>query len=107
VLFYLFSNRLIFRQIGFYGAIFCLIIFAFSNLFAYQQKKNHAERKGGVVVVPSVNVKKTPGVNGKDDFVIHEGTRVNITDKTIKQWFGIKLDDGREGWIPVKSIEEI
>ncbi|MCR5130729.1 MAG: BatD family protein [Prevotella sp.] len=107
VLFYLFGNRLIFRQIGFYGAIFCLLLFAFSNLFAYQQKKSHEERRGGVVVVPSVNVKQTPDANGKDGFVIHEGTRVNITDKTISKWLGIKLDDGREGWIPLQSIEEI
>ena len=107
VLFYLFGTRLILRQIGFYGAILCLLLFVFGNLFAYQQKQHHATHQGGVVVVPAVNVKKTPDANGKDGFVIHEGTRVNITDKTIRKWLGIQLDDGREGWIPTSSIEEI
>ena len=107
VLLFLFGSRVVLRQIGFYGAIFFLMLFAFSNLFAYQQKRQHAEHRGAVVVTPSVGVKRTPDQQGKDGFVIHEGTRVNITDTSIKSWLGVRLDDGREGWIPVASVEEI
>lgn len=107
LLLYLFANRLLFRQIGFYGAIAFLILFLFSGIFAYQQKKMHDERKGAIVVTTVVNVKKTPGTNGTDAFLIHEGTRVSITDKSIAKWFAIRLDDGREGWIPTNSVEEI
>jgi uncharacterized protein YgiM (DUF1202 family) len=52
-------------------------------------------------------VHKTPGVNGSEAFVLHEGTHVNINDTTIQNWYGIRLDDGREGWLPVRSVEEI
>ncbi len=107
VLFYLFSPRLLLRQIGFYGAAFFLVLFAASNLFAWQQKRYHDQHRAAVVTAPSVSVHKTPGVNGSEAFVLHEGTHVNINDTTIQNWYGIRLDDGREGWLPVRSVEEI
>ena len=59
------------------------------------------------MTAPSVSVHKTPGANGNEAFVLHEGTHVNINDTTIQHWYGIRLDDGREGWLPVNSVEEI
>jgi len=32
---------------------------------------------------------------------------VDITDKAMKGWRGIKVGDGREGWIETKHLEEI
>lgn len=104
---FLFSPRMLWRQVGFYGALFFLALFFLSNLFAYQQKRMHDSNQGAVVVAPSVSVKKTPGANGTEDYVLHEGTRLSITDRSIARWLGIRLDDGREGWIPTASVEEI
>ena len=42
-----------------------------------------------------------------DEFVIHEGTRVDITDDTMNDWKGIRLADGKEGWILTKQLEKI
>jgi tetratricopeptide (TPR) repeat protein len=107
ILLYLFAPKMILRKVGFFGAITFFLLFLFSNLFAYQQKNALENRKGAIVIAPSVNVKKTPAKNGTDDFVIHEGTRVDITDKSMKTWRGIRLADGREGWILTTQIEEI
>jgi len=74
------------------------LLFIFSNLFAWQQKRSLQDRDAAIVTASSVNVKKTPEANGTDQFVIHEGTRVNITDRSIRSWLAIRLDDGREGW---------
>nr|WP_306302476.1 hypothetical protein [Segatella maculosa] len=30
-----------------------------------------------------------------------------MIDKSMKGWREIRLPDGREGWIPVSSLEEI
>ena len=38
---------------------------------------------------------------------IRKATRVDITDKSMKEWRGIKLADGREGWLQASQIEEI
>ena len=78
-----------------------------SNLFAYQQRQMLINRTGAIIIAPSVNVKKTPAKTSADLFLLHEGTRVDITDKAMKGWCGIKVGDGREGWIETKEIEEI
>ena len=107
LLVYLFSERIWLRKVGFFGGFVLLILFALSNLFAWQQKQDLLFRKGAIVVSPSVTVKSTPAKNGTDLFILHEGTKVSITDGTMKGWMGIRIADGKEGWIESNMIEEI
>lgn len=107
VLMYLFSDRMLIRKVGFYGAAFLLVFSLLSIVFACQQKSDLENRTGAIVVSPTVSVKKTPSKTGTDVFVIHEGTRVDIVDKSMRDWSGVRLADGREGWILSKHIEEI
>ena len=107
LLVYLFSERIWLRKIGFFGGFVLLILFALSNLFAWQQKQDLLFRKGAIVISPSVTVKSTPAKNGTDLFILHEGTKVSITDGTMKGWMGIRIADGKEGWIESNMIEEI
>ena len=104
---YLFASHLTLRKIGFYGGVLFLIIFLLSNLFAFQQKQMLMKRNGAIVTAPSVTIKKTPVANSADQGVIHEGTRVDIIDDTMRDWKEIHLADGREGWIPATQIEKI
>ena len=107
LLVYLFSDRIWLRKIGFFGGIALLVLFVMSNVFAWQQKQNLLFRKGAIVIVPSVTVKSTPANNGTDLFVLHEGTKVMITDSSMKDWKEIRIADGKEGWIESKQLEEI
>ena len=107
ILVFLFAPQMSARKSGFYGSAVFLLLFAFANLFAFQQKHELETKQGAIVIAPTVNVKKTPAASGTDVFVIHEGTRVDITDRGMKQWRGIKLADGREGWLKTSQIEEI
>ena len=107
LLIYLFSDRLWLRKTGFFGGIILLVVFLFSNLFAWQQKQNLMYRKGAIITASSVIVKSTPAQNGTDLFVLHEGTKVVITDGSMKGWKEIRIADGKEGWIETKKMEEI
>ena len=107
VLLYLFGPQLMLRKIGFFGGLAFFVIFLLSNLFAFQQKQALDNRTGAIIISPSVNIKKTPAKNSADQFVLHEGTRVDIIDKGMNDWRCIRVGDGREGWIETKAIEEI
>ena len=107
VLVYLFAPQLPSRKAGFFGGILFFVVFLLSSLFAYQQKQILVNRTGAIIVAPTVNVKKTPSRQSADQFVIHEGTRVDITDRSMDGWRGIHLADGRDGWIATKQLEEI
>lgn len=107
VLVYLFSASMLRRKIAFFASAILLLVFLAAHLFAYQQKEAFEHRSGAIVMASSVNVKKTPVATGSDAFVLHEGTRVEITDRSIKGWVGVRLADGREGWMSPRALEEI
>ena len=104
---YLFADRIWLRKVGFFGAVGLLFIFLISNLFAWQQKRGLDHRTGAVIIRSAVNVKSTPSKNGTDLFILHEGTRVTITDDTMKGWKEIRVADGKQGWLETKEIEVI
>ena len=104
---YLFANAIWLRKIGFFGGMFFVLVFLVSNLFAWQQKRALIHRTGAVIMPAAVNVKSTPSKNGTDLFILHEGTKVNITDGTMRDWKKIRVADGKEGWIETREIEVI
>ena len=104
---YLFSARVWVQKVGFFGGGILLVVFVFSNFFALQQRQQLLNREGAIVVAPSVTVKSTPAQNGTDLFILHEGTKVVITDGSMKSWREIRLADGKKGWIESKKIELI
>ena len=107
LLVYLFSERIWLRKAGFFGGVALLVLFVGANIFAWQQKKDLLNRKGAIIFAPAVTVKSTPAANGTDLFILHEGTKVVITDGSMKEWKEIRLADGKEGWIESKHIRVI
>ena len=106
-LFYLFSDRIWLRKIGFFGGIIALLLFLVGNLFAWQQKSNLTQRTGAIIIKSAVNVKSTPSKNGTDLYILHEGTKVTVTDSSMREWRKIRVADGKEGWLEVSEIEVI
>lgn len=106
-LLYLFASPVWMRKLGFFGALFMLLLFVVANLFAYVQKESFVRRSGAIIMAPAVTVKSTPASQGTDLFILHEGTRVEITDGTMRQWKRIRLADGKEGWIETSQMEII
>ena len=107
ILLYFFSSRILVRKVGFGCAIAFAILFVLSNIFALYQKNALTSKEGAIIMAPAANLKKTPIRSGADEAVLHEGTRVDIADRSIKGWLGVKLTDGREGWIEENTVEEI
>ena len=107
ILVYLFGSNILLRKIGFFGALVGLLIFVLGLLFAYQRKVALSEHNIAIVLTPTLNVKATPAESSSDAFVIHEGTRLTITDSSMNAWYGVRLDDGKEGWLPKNSVEVI
>ena len=107
LLLYMLSSRLLMRRIFFYSFILMMFLFLASFLFAWQQKQMGENHNTAIVMTPAVTVKSTPATNGTDLFVIHEGTKVNISDDSMKAWVKITLDDGKVGWIETTQIERI
>ena len=107
MLFYLFHGNDKVRAGGFYASITFIVIFILANIFAFEQRDLLINRTGAIITSPAVTVKNGPSANAGSAFVIHEGTRVDIIDKSLANWRSIRLADGREGWVTTKQLEEI
>ena len=104
---YLFVKQMAVRKVAFYLSLVLVIFFIFGNVFASQLKDFATSSSAAIIVSPTVTAKKTPTDQASDVCVLHEGTRVEITDNALKGWYGIRLADGREGWITDKDVEVI
>ena len=86
ILVFFLGNKVVWKKLGFFGALVMLAV---------------------VVMSSSVVVKSTPNESGTDLFVLHEGTRVEIIDDSMKEWKEIRLADGKVGWMPTEAMEVI
>lgn len=107
VLLYLFSSPVWLRKVGFFGGLLALLFFLLANLFAWQQKQTLNHRDGAIIIQSAVPVKSTPATSGTDLFILHEGTKVTVTDDTMQDWKEIRMPDGKVGWVETAQIEII
>ena len=107
LLVYLFAFEERTRRLTFFGAVLALVLFLLGNLFAWHQERMLHSHDAAIVMQASTMVKNIPSADGTDEFTLHAGTKVNITDDTMKDWKQIHLSDGREGWISASAIEMI
>lgn len=102
-----FSQRVVWKKIGFISGIAFLIVTVLCNVFASQQKDKLLNRNEAIVLSPSVTVRSTPSESGTSLFILHEGHKVTIDDNSMRDWKEIKLEDGKVGWVPTSAIEVI
>jgi hypothetical protein len=107
LLLYFLVNRIVLKKVFFYTALVLFPLVILCNVFANRQRVRLTERTGAVIMMPSVVVRSTPTRAGTDLFILHEGTRVEITDDTMEEWKEVKLADGKVGWVPSAEIERI
>ncbi len=103
---YMLSQRLSLRKVGFYGTLVSLLILVAAFSFAANKRSELINRKGAIVMVQSVAVKSSPDNSATDLFVLHEGTKVNVTN-TLDGWCELTIADGKKGWVVCSKIEKI
>ncbi len=107
VLLFLLAPSVAGRRTGFFTGIVTLLLAAFSLSFAIWQKNDYMKADDAIIMRPVVSVKSSPSSEAaKDLFILHEGTKVRVTD-TVGSWNNIELADGRQGWLPSSDIEII
>lgn len=101
------AGSIFMRKVAFSSAVFLLLVSILSNVCALQQKNFKQVHTSGIITTPAVTVKSTPAENGNDLFVLHEGSKVEILDSSLKEWCEVTIADGKQGWIPKKSFDLI
>jgi len=94
------------RMVLFVAACVAFIFAVFSLVFANLQKNSINRADEAIIMDKTVTVKSTPDVSGTNLFTVHEGIKVQITDKA-GNWIEIRFSDGNKGWINKNAVEVI
>lgn len=104
--FFLLALRRGIRKVGFVVAVVSLVIVVGSVCFGSAARKALVSDNEAVVLSTAAAVKASPEKTGKDLFILHEGTKVEVLD-AFGEWSEIRIADGNEGWIRTSAIEVI
>jgi tetratricopeptide (TPR) repeat protein len=99
---YIYSPRYRYKVIGFWLAIFFIIMSLTSLAFTIRNKSLIYDSHKAIISSPMVSGKSSPDKSGNDLFILHEGTKVTIEDE-VGEWIEIRLSDGNKGWVPLNS----
>ncbi len=104
--FYLFSSGTFVKQLSFYMFILSFILSVICYVFSAHHKNMLEERQVAIIIAPSVTAKSSPDEYGTNLFILHEGTKVEVTD-SIDRWNEIRISNGNKGWIQKSTFERI
>ncbi|MES2287161.1 MAG: tetratricopeptide repeat protein [Bacteroidota bacterium] len=94
------------KQVGFFGGT-TLVILSIITFFIAQHKysitKNNTE---AIITSPSITVTGSPNEKGTKLFILHAGTKVNVTQEDVS-WAEIKIANGNTGWIKISELQKI
>jgi len=103
---YIYSSGYRLKVIGFWLAIFFLIISLSGIAFSGRNKNLIFDSRKAIITSSLVSGKSSPDNSGTDLFILHDGTKVSIEDE-VGDWFEIRLSDGNKGWIPSNTLKII
>ena len=94
------------KQFGFFGGATFVVLSVITFFIAqhkYSITKNNSE---AIITSPSITVTGSPNEKGTKLFILHEGTKVNVTQEDVS-WVEIKIENGNTGWIKRSELQKI
>ncbi|MFQ6617139.1 MAG: tetratricopeptide repeat protein [Fidelibacterota bacterium] len=94
------------RMILKYIIIPSVLIFSIAIFVVAGKAGIFGQKSRAIIMEKEIAVVSAPNSSATQLFLIHEGTKVEVREKD-NNWFKIKLEDGKSGWIPANSLEII
>lgn len=105
-LLFLLALRIIWRKVGFYGALCVFVLFVATTSFAVSSRNDMLSHSEAIVMGTAISVKSSPDRSATDLFVLHEGTKVKVLTE-VDEWVEVVIADGKKGWTLKSNIETI
>ncbi len=106
LLVFLLTNIYWVKKSSFWFGIVFIVISGTTWMLANQKHKSFTQDHQAIIFTPTITVKSSPTETGVDLFVIHEGTKVQITDH-VGDWYEVKIPNGSLGWLKAQDIRKI
>lgn len=106
IVLFIISRSVSTRKIAFWCGIILLALMSVSFLFSISGYREYSSKTSAIIFTPTVTVKSSPADASIDLFVIHEGTKVQITD-LVEGWSEVRLANGNVGWLKTETFRII
>jgi tetratricopeptide (TPR) repeat protein len=94
------------KKFGFYLGI-TVGLLSIILFFIAQQKYNHSLKSDEAIITStSVTISGSPNEKGTKLFILHEGTKVIITQES-DDWTEVKIANGNVGWLKTSELKSI
>ena len=103
---YYFSTHHAVKRIFFIVMLSGFVFAGLSTWAGFQEKNYSSSQRYAIVLAEEAAVKTEPRPTAKNVKIIHEGTKLFITDASTK-WLKVVLPDLNEGWIPKENVREL
>lgn len=100
------SHNLTVRKASVATAIVASVLFILSLILTVASIRHFNARSEAIVMQSSIAVKSSPENQSADKLILHEGTKVTISE-SLSGWYKITLSDGTTGWCQQENIERI
>jgi tetratricopeptide (TPR) repeat protein len=103
---FIISRAVFIRKISFWAGLVFIFFMSLSLLFGLSGYYEYTRHSSGIIFTPTITVKSSPNDNSVDLFVMHEGTKVFITD-LVEGWSEVRLANGNVGWVRTDTYRPI
>jgi len=94
------------RKLSFYSGIVAFALAIISWMISESHFQSLNKEEFAIIMSPTVDISSSPSEGSSRLFVLHEGSKVSIRDKS-GEWYEIRLPNGNGGWIKASELEVI
>lgn len=101
-----FTSKYQIKRMSFTMGIIFTLLFVISLTFSLKLRGQIINNSHAIIFESAVAAKSSPDNSGKDLFILHSGTKVEMM-RTVGDWCEVKIADGNKGWIQKSSFVKI
>ena len=94
------------KRLLFATSMFAVIFLVGTVTMAFLTYSDFSKNQPAVIFSSQIEVKSEPSMGSNSAFVLHEGTKVQITAQD-GNWYRILLADGKDGWVPSSDLKQL
>jgi len=76
------------------------------TLISIQKIYNLETQQYGIIMKSTATSRAEPKAGATEVFMVHEGTKAKI-ERITNDWYEIRLEDGKTGWLEQSNLEII
>lgn len=94
------------KRFLFTTSMLSLLLLVGTATMAFLTYGDYSKNQPAIIFSSQIEVKSEPSMGSNSAFVLHEGTKVQITAQD-GNWYRISLADGKDGWVPASDLKQL